>query len=161
MFKFNKFIPLLFIFGYGVQNLSAQNAFVVCGGSASGTNGKSSYSVGLPIYQTGTGSGGTSSNGMQYAYEIFILGTYEAQDISLSVSAFPNPTVDNLQLKIDTDFEQFTYELYNIKGELIDSAPIQSSLTQIAMAHLPTSAYLIKVFKSKNQIISYKIIKNN
>lgn len=162
MLELNKTAFFFAVFAlFECQTSMAQNAFVTCGGGAAGTSGSTSFSVGLPSYQSARGSGGSTSNGIQNAFEIFIVGAYEAKDVALSVSAYPNPTVDYLLLNIESDFEQFSFKLYNLQGELLKSSLVLSNLTQIPMSDLPVSAYFIKVFKNNNEVIAYKIIKNN
>ncbi len=70
---------------------------------ASGSDGTASYTVGQVVYTTETGTNGYSiAQGVQQPFEISVVtGIKEAKDISLSVSAYPNPTSDYLIVKVE------------------------------------------------------------
>ena len=53
-----------------------------------------------------------------------------------------------------------TYQLYNVKGTLLQSEKISNSKTNIAMAHLAPAVYFVKVIESNRDLKSFKIIKN-
>ncbi len=77
----------------------AQESTNASGGDATGTGGTASYSVGQVVYTTNTGSTGSVAQGVQHAYEIFTLGIKETE-LNISLTAFPNPTTENLTLQI-------------------------------------------------------------
>jgi hypothetical protein len=69
----------------------SQESIVVAGGSGTGTGGSASYSVGQIAYTSLPGSGGSVSQGIQQPYEIATLGNDEFTEISLLMTAYPNP----------------------------------------------------------------------
>jgi opacity protein-like surface antigen len=89
---------------FSLSTVSAQTRVNATGGNASGSGGSASYSVGQVAYQTKTGSSGSVAEGVQQPYEISVVsGIEKAIGISLSVSAYPNPTTDFLQLKVESE----------------------------------------------------------
>jgi len=158
-------LSVLFLFGLGLTGLQAQNiheAIPASGGNASGSGGSASYSVGQVVYTTHTGSSGTVAQGVQQPYEIsLITAIEEAKGISLSVSAYPNPATDFLQLIVESeDIKDLSYQLYDITGKLLQNEKITGSPTSIVMSQLVSSTYFVKVITNNKTIKTFKIIKN-
>ena len=80
----------------------AQESSNSSGGNATGSGGTVAYSIGQVVYTTNTGSNGSVAQGVQHAYEIFTVGIKETE-LNISLTAFPNPTTENLTLQI-SDF---------------------------------------------------------
>ena len=156
--KYLKLKISLFLLGIG-YTIQAQQAIITTGGNATGSGGSASYSFGQVNYTSVAGTTGAVSQGVQQAYEIFTLGVNEAA-MTILLSAYPNPTTDNLTLKIkDFSNEKLNYELYNMKGTILETKKINDSQTQIDMTRWSAATYLIKIFSDKKQVQSFKIIK--
>ena len=148
----------------------AQQATVTAGGTASGNGGTVSYSIGQVVYTTATGTTGSVSQGVQQAYEITaVTGIEEAKEISLEVSAYPNPTTDNLTLTIgaSTSFndQPMSYKLYDMNGKVIETQKIINDQTIIVMSNLLPANYFLTVVKtmdgkSPQEVKTFKITKN-
>jgi hypothetical protein len=146
------------LLGYSVQ---AQNSVNSSGGDATGSGGTLAYSVGQVVYTTNADASGTVSQGVQQAYEIFTLKVKEPiRNISLSV--FPNPTVNHLNLQIsDYNQEKLSYFLFDLQGKLIKNGKIRAKQTQISTSGLPSATYILYIRnKNKQNLQSFKIIKN-
>lgn len=139
----------------------AQESVNTTGGDATGSGGTAAYSVGQVVYTTNTGASGTVSQGVQQAYEIFTVGIKETE-LNISLSVFPNPTMDNLTLQIsDYNNEKLSYQLFDIQGKQLSNGQIVAQQTQINMNSLPTATYFINVVNQENKKVqSFKIIKN-
>ena len=139
----------------------AQESTNASGGDATGTGGTASYSVGQVVYTTNTGSTGSVAQGVQHAYEIFTVGIKETE-LNISLTAFPNPTTENLTLQIsDYNNEQLSYQLFDMQGKQLSNGQITAQQTQINMNSLPTATYYVNVVNQKNKKVqSFKIIKN-
>lgn len=139
----------------------AQESANASGGNATGSGGSIAYSVGQVIYTTNTGSNGSIAQGVQHAFEIFTLGIKETS-LNISLSAFPNPTTENLTLQIsDYNNEQLSYQLFDMQGKQLKNGEITAQQTQINMNSLPKAIYFINVVNQENKKVkSYKIIKN-
>jgi hypothetical protein len=150
----------LLLLGLGLTT-QAQQATTSTGGNASGSGGTVAYSVAQIVYTTNTGSNGSVAQGVQHAFEIFTLGIKETS-LNISLTAFPNPTTENLTLQIsDYNNEKLSYQLIDMQGKQLRNGEITAQKTQINMNSLPTATYFINVVNQENKKVkSYKIIKN-
>ncbi len=156
-------LSALLLLGLGLTGLQAQTSVNATGGNASGSGGSASYSVGQLAYTTNTGTNGSVSEGVQQPFEISVeTGIEEAKDIFLNVSAYPNPTTDYLELKVENlQLSELSYKLYDISGKVYQNKEIGNSITKIEMQNLPQGIYFIKVIDTKNkEFKTFKIIKN-
>lgn len=156
-------LSAVLLLGLGLTGLQAQTSVNATGGNASGSGGSASYSVGQLAYTTNTGTNGSVSEGVQQAFEISVVtGIEEAKDIFLNVSAYPNPTTDYLELKVENlQLSELSYKLYDISGKVYQNKEIGNSITKIEMQNLPQGIYFIKVIDTKNkEFKTFKIIKN-
>lgn len=153
--------PLMLVLGLlWVSMAYTQESTTASGGDATGNGGSVAYSIGKIVYTTHTGSGGSMTQGSQYAYEIFTLGIKETV-LDISLIAFPNPTTDKLTLKInDYNNEKLMYQLYDIQGKLINTGQIDRQQTQINMSQMPSAMYFLNVVTPQHQKVqSFKILK--
>jgi hypothetical protein len=155
-------LSAVLLLGLGLTGLQAQESVNATGSNASGSGGSASYSVGQVVYSTNTGTNGSVSEGVQQPYEIFVVtGLEEAKNISLSVSAYPNPTTDYLTLSIEEfDISNVYYQLYDMNGKLLQNAKIIGNQTSIAMGNLVPANYFVKVIQGNKEVKTFKIIKN-
>ena len=138
----------------------AQESANASGGNATGSGGTVAYSIGQVVYTTNTGSNGSVAQGVQHAYDIFTVGIKETA-LNISLSAFPNPTEENLTLQIsDYNNDMMTYQLLDIQGKQLSYGQITAQQTQINMISLPTATYFINIVnQEKRTVQSFKIIK--
>ncbi|MEI6124892.1 MAG: T9SS type A sorting domain-containing protein [Bacteroidota bacterium] len=155
-------LSAVLLLGLGLTGLHAQTAIPTTGGNASGSGGSVSYSVGQVVYQTYTGTNTSVAEGVQQPYEISVVnGIEEATGISLSVSAYPNPTTDYLTLEVNHfELSNVYFQLYDLQGKLLQSEKITGKQTSIVMSKLAPATYFVKVVKRNKEIKSFKIIKN-
>jgi hypothetical protein len=120
-----------------------------------------SYSVGQVANQTLTGTNGSVEQGVQQPYEITVVTAIEqAKGISLSVTAYPNPVTDYLTLSIDKyDISDLSYQLYDMKGKLLQSEKITGNQTRIVMSNLFPASYFVIVNQGNKEVKTFKIIK--
>jgi opacity protein-like surface antigen len=139
----------------------AQESVNASGGDATGSGGTVAYSIGQVVYTTNNGISGSAAQGVQDVYEIFTVGI-EGTTLDISLTAFPNPTTDNLTLQIsDFNNEKLAYQLFDIQGKLLSNGQVTAEQTQINTSRLPPAAYFINVVNQENKKVqSFKIIKN-
>lgn len=144
-----------------MSGVFAQESTNSAGGDGSGSGGSVAYSIGQTVYTTNTGSNGSVAQGVQHAYEIFSVGIKETA-LNFSLTAFPNPTMENLTLQInDYNNEQLSYQLVDVQGKQLRNGQITAQQTQINMDYLPTATYFIHVANQENiNVQTFKIIKN-
>jgi len=153
---------LLAVLCIGTTELRAQQDADAAGGDATGSGGSASFSIGQVAYTYLSGTDGTSNQGVQQPYEFFITGIDENKSITLTMTAFPNPTQTIVHLKIESEsLENFNYRLTDIGGRVITVASINSSLTVIHMEGLASGAYALAVSGSGETLKTFTIIKYN
>jgi hypothetical protein len=155
-------LSAVLLLGLGVTGLQAQESINATGGNASGSGGSASYSVGQVVYTTNTGTSGSVAQGVQQPYEISVVtGLEEAKGISLSVTAYPNPTTDYLTLEVkDFELSNLHFQLYDMNGKLLQSEKITGNQTSIGMSNLVPANYFVKVIQANKEVKTFKIIKN-
>lgn len=138
----------------------AQQASTASGGDASGSGGFVAYSVGQIIYTTHVGTTGSVAQGVQQAYEISITSGLNEAGVNINLSAYPNPTTNYLMLQIDNSDIALSYQLFDMRGQLLESKPVTVNITNIEMEQFAKGAYFLKVSQNSKEIKSFKIIKN-
>lgn len=160
----NKSKPLiLLILGLlSIGVLRAQSTTLSSGSKAVGSGGSVSYSIGNINFSSATGSSGSLSQGIQYAYEFSTLGAKETR-YGISLHVFPNPTAENITLLIKNyQREKLYYELYNSQGVLLNKEWVTVQQTLIPTYSIPIGVYFLLIFnQEKQKIQSFKILKNN
>ena len=150
---------LLFLSIFPIIGFS-QEAIPASGSDASGSGGKSSFTVGQLVYTSNSGSNGSVAEGVQQPYEISTTVGIELSNISLDFIAYPNPTSSNIILSIrDFSNEKLNYQLYDISGKLLKSNKVNAINTTIDMSELPISNYILNITNDSSIIKSFKIIK--
>ena len=145
---------------WGMSGAMGQNNTLAAGGDAEGSGGSLSYSVGQVDYIEATGSGGTANQGVQQPFEIFVLGDDVRPDIQLEMVVYPNPTIDQVTLRIGNfNSPDMTYQLYDINGRLLKRNAILNSETLISFEDLSSAIYLLQVMDHSSLIKSFRIIK--
>jgi len=154
-------LSAVLLLGLGLTGLQAQEIVNATGGDASGNGGSTSYSVGQVVYTTNTGESGSVAQGVQQPYEISVVtGLEEAKGITLSVSAYPNPTTNYLTLSIgEFDISNLSYQLYDMNGKLLQSEKITGNQTRMVTSNLVSATYFVKVIQGNKEVKTFKIIK--
>ncbi len=155
-------LSTVFLLVLGLTGLQAQESVNTTGSNASGSGGSVSYTVGQVVYTTNTGTNGSVAQGVQQPYEISVVTAIEeAKGINLSVSAYPNPTTDFLNLKVENyDNTNLSYQLFDMNGKLLETKKIEGNQTSIVMSNLVPATYFVKVTESNKEVKTFKIIKN-
>jgi len=159
----NRYIGTITVLLIGLLlNARAQETVPATGGTASGANGSISYTIGQVFYITSTNATGTLTEGVQQPYEILVTtGIEEANGILLECTAFPNPAVTNLTLKIrNYPSEHLTYQLLDLNGKLIQKSEVKNNETVIQMSDLAPAVYLLSINDKSREIKTFRIIKN-
>ena len=151
---------LIFCLAGAIQNVSAQESLNSSGADISNVDGSISYSVGQAFCQEYSGAGSTISEGVQHAFEIFIL----TESISVKnddpvISIFPNPTSEYLIIEFSEAVEQMSANLLDENGRVIQVISITDSQTKIDMSGLAAAVYFISVYDSNSSVANYKVIK--
>lgn len=156
------FLLIMLFFAGCFTTIHAQKTITSAGGNATGTGGTSNYTLGQLVYQTYPGTNGSSSLGVQQPYEISVITeTDKAKNITLFMSAYPNPANESLTLKIENfSGQDLSFSLLDNQGRLLQSKKVTDSETIISMTTLSPSVYFLKVLEHNKEIKTFKIIKN-
>lgn len=165
----NKYITLL-AFLFLIVPLSAQEAVLTSGETYSSGSGSVSFSAGQVAYSEISGSGGTASEGVQQAFEIFPMPAPEQEALpkevlplfeNLEVTVFPNPTQGLLNLELSgTEDSVLNYHLYDLQGRLLRQEVLRNTSAQIQLDNLPSGTYLLRIQSENIPLKIFKIIRN-
>jgi len=148
------------VFYFSTQTIMAQTSVNAAGGDASGSGGAVSYSVGQVVYTINTGTNGSVAHGVQQPYEISVETGIEATEINLSAIAYPNPTSDLLQLRVEYEcLKDLSYILYDMNGKLLQTKEITGTETQIDVTNYASATYFLRVVRGNDEVKTFKIIK--
>jgi hypothetical protein len=137
-----------------------QTSVNTAGGDVSNTSGSVSYSIGQVTYQSTSNASGSVSQGVQQAYVISTLELVE-NAFNFSLSAFPNPTQENLHLRVGNfNQEQLSYKLINTEGKLLNQGEILTQETELDMRQYAVATYFVEVHHAGKKVQTFKIIKN-
>lgn len=158
--KQNK-ILLFSLLALGVVKVSAQDASVAAGGDATGPGGSAAYSIGQVMYTSQSGTSGSANYGVQQPYEFLTVGVSARNNISLTMSVYPNPSVSVINLNVGTkDLQGMTLQLFDLQGKLLYAQCISNQETSIKMEEYSTGSYFLKVIGNNQELKTFKIIKN-
>ncbi|MFH0866528.1 MAG: T9SS type A sorting domain-containing protein [Bacteroidota bacterium] len=148
------------LLGWGASSF-AQSGTVSAGGTATGTGGSVTYTIGETNYINTTGFGGTITQGLQQPFEIYLPDGIEENSLQTEIGLYPNPTNEYVILSVtDADAIDLRYQLYDVLGSLLLDKEIVGTETSIYMENYATATYFLKVLNSKNESKEFKIIKN-
>ena len=155
-------LSVFLLLALSLTGLYAQEAIPAAGGNNSGSGGSVSYTVGQVLYTTNIGTNGSVAHGVQQPYEISVVnGFEEGNGINLICSAYPNPAVDLLILKVENyDNKKLSYQLYDINGKLLENKKLTGNKTSISIGKYISSAYFLKLTDNNKEIKVFKIVKN-
>ena len=161
------FLIILLAICFGAFSQSSVNA---SGGDFSGTSCSVSYSVGQVGYNAYAGDNISFGEGVQQPYEIYDIteeavalqddnsaqrGTLEVEETTrnITLSAYPNPTDDFLNLVVDGDgLGAMKCAVYDVSGRQISDRSISVGETS------PT--YFVRVTDDGRILKTFKIVKN-
>jgi hypothetical protein len=138
----------------------AQTSVNTSGGEVNNASCSLSYSIGQVAYMNVSNESGSLSQGVQQTYQISTLNL-EEKAFNFSLSAFPNPTQDNLNLRVGNyRHEQLVYRLLDTEGKLLSEVKVQNEETVIEMRQLPNATYFVEINHEGKKVQLFKIIKN-
>ena len=100
------------------------------------------------------------AQGVQQPYTISVVLGIEDNSINLDFTAYPNPTINFLTLNVgNAELSTLSFQLYDLRGILIESRKIVSSTETIGMENLPSAMYFLRVSNNNKDVKTFKIIK--
>lgn len=151
MNSYKKFIITLILMIVIVGTVSAQSTFSTIGGDASSGSAKLSYTAGQVATQPARARvtnveqiSAKLTEGVQQAYSISELKIEGATPIAADIKIYPNPTTDNITVKVDGE-ANLNYTLYDVSGRKLSNGKLQNGETAIYMSEYAAGSYVLKV----------------
>jgi len=138
-----------------------QGTIPATGGTATGSGGSVTYTVGQIADSVITGTNGFIIQGVQQPYEISTVTAVEdTDDITLGYSVYPNPTEGIIRLVIKSFNEgDFRFQLYNLNGTVLQDKEVTDEETEISMESHKSAVYFLRVIRDNNEVKVFKIVK--
>lgn len=138
-----------------------QEAIPATGGTAAGTGGSVTYTVGQVAFDVVTGTSGFIIQGVQQPYEISTVTAIEdTEDITLEYSVYPNPTEGIIRLVIKSVNDgDFRFQLYNLNGTVLQDKKVIDKETEISMDSQTSAIYFLRVIRDNREVKVFKIVK--
>lgn len=158
-----KIISFVFIV-FVTVSLFAQSAVVTTGGSATGSGGTVTYTVGQIADQKVEGSGQYIIEGVQQPFEIQTVGINNYPNITLEAILYPNPTTSKVMLSIrkyDIPSYGLTAQLYDFNGKLVKSFVVKDLDTEIDFSEYAAATYHLRIIDNKTLLKTFKVVKNS
>jgi len=84
----------------------------------------------------------------------------EAKSFTLICEAYPNPTIDILNLYIgDFDHSSISVSIYDLNGNLVLKENIMESISSINMSDFAPATYIVKLTSQKEELKVFKVVK--
>ena len=131
-----------------------QSTIPATGGTATGSGGSVSYTVGQVAWNNYSGINGSLNQGVQQPWEISTPVAIEnTEDISLLMNVYPNPTSGAFKLIVGTlENRNLRVRLYDINGILIQDNKIYNEETEIFLQNYSSSIYFLKVINNNQEV---------
>lgn len=158
----NLFITLFF--SVLATAMFAQSAIVPVGGTASGSGGSATYTVGQIAVQRADNGSYYIIEGVQQPYEIQVVGINEYPGIALQAIVYPNPTQHFVQLRItnyEIPAEGLTAQLFDANGKFLHEYKVTSMETKMDLEMYPTATYQLRVLNGSKLLKTFKVVKHN
>lgn len=152
---------LVILSATSISALHSQATIPASGGTASGTGGSVTYTIGQIACSVITGTNCSVIQGVQQPYEISTVTAIEdTRDISLDYTVYPNPTEGSVRLIIGSpDDDAYSFQIYDQRGTLLRNRTAISHETEILLDNLPSSVYFLKVLRNSHEVKVFKIVK--
>ena len=142
--------------------LMAQADIVPAGGTATGSGGSVTYTIGQTAVKQADGNGRYIIEGVQQPYEIQTVGVNNYPGITLDATVFPNPTRHAVRLRIANyaiPADGLTARLYDANGQMLRLFEVTSMESEIDLEQYPSAAYQLCVSDNKTLLKTFKIVK--
>lgn len=141
---------------------TAQETIPATGGTASGSGGSATYTLGQVFTTTSSDTSASVAAGVQQPYEISeITSLPEAKSIMLTATVFPNPATEFVVVDMkEMALKSVSYKLFDSSGKEIQGGNIISAQTTINTLELAAGTYFLKVLQGNKEVKTFKIIKN-
>ena len=143
-----------------IVSLQAQLAVNTGAIIATNANGESTEaSIGQVFYQQNQNAGGIEIQGVIQPLTTEVLSVEENNPLALESTVFPNPTSNNVELRLTSYNNKLSYKVYNVLGKTVLSQPISGLQTSIPLADKASGIYILQIMEDSRPVKTVKIIK--
>ena len=142
----------------------AQNATVSAGGTATGSGGTLTYTIGQIADQKVEGNGRYVIEGVQQPFEIQVVGINNYPNIALEAILYPNPTSSKVVLRIrnyDIPSQGLTAQLYDFNGKMVKAFVVKDLDTEIDFSGYAAATYQLRIMDDNTLLKTFKVVKNS
>jgi hypothetical protein len=148
-----------FIVNLSVAQSLAPEVIATSGTSFNNGTSQLDWTLGEPATLThNTGSNNLTQGFHQPNLSVTAINTLET---TFSVTIFPNPSTDYIQIHFKDLKTNVTIELFSSDGKLLESKKINNNEIRLDMTSYKAGAYLLSVKDEHSKIKNYQVIKSN
>ena len=147
----------IFLFVFVCSLSFAQQNTVATGGTASGSGGTATFTVGQIDYSNASGTTGSINEGVQQPFEFFKEVGLQENDITIEL--YPNPTQDGVFIASNQLRKFDRIDMYDSRGRLVITHKINSDSEEIDLNHLEAGTYHLNFLGQNELKQTYKLIK--
>lgn len=103
---------------------------------------------------------GTFRGGIEFYLNTTSLVSVSTEKIENALSVFPNPTSDQLNVRLQSDLAQLkNYRLFDIQGRLLQQATVSTQEFELQLTDFPPGLYLLELQTSTDQRLHRRVVK--
>ena len=131
------------------------------GGHAKNNQFSLSYTIGEVVTDLGrdTINNTDLTQGFQQSYISIV--SVEDHDFDINISIYPNPAVDQLNVRISDIDKANSYSMYDISGKLIRQEAIRTKEFKISFSSLSTGNYMLVFTDRDRRLKTIKVQKSH
>jgi hypothetical protein len=139
---------------------NAQQVISSSGSVLKNSTGSLSFTVGELVIDTKNAGVTTITQGFHQT-KLTITAMNVLREQNFSISAFPNPTNDFVNLKIEKgEIRDVEFILFDLQGKVLSNRKIESTNTEVSFSGYNSGNYLLKVIQKGKEIQTFKIVKD-
>jgi hypothetical protein len=137
----------------------SQQVLSTTGSHVQNNQGMLSWTLGEPFITTLTSDENMLTQGFHQG-KLTVTAIMEKNILPFSITAYPNPAIEILHLKIEPETSaRLQYLLYSLHGQLLSESPISGSITEISFNDLKPGLYFVKILQDTREQKIFKVLK--
>ncbi|MDX9848104.1 MAG: T9SS type A sorting domain-containing protein [Tenuifilaceae bacterium] len=136
----------------------SQEAVVSGGNYHSNSSGSISWSLGELAIHTLKSGENIITQGFQQT-RLAVTSVKEISELTVLITAYPNPTSDHVYLKVEDEAENLHFEVYNTTGKLLRRGRIETNPVQIPFNDQSSAVYFIRVLQGNIPVKTFRVVK--
>jgi len=143
------------------QVMMAQELQAVVSGGAyhQGSAGSISWSLGEVTTETLKAGDYIITQGFQQG-RLGLTSVKEIPNLDFTISAYPNPTHDHINIEIIGEITNMHYAVFDINGRAVKSGEIIENPTQISFSDMSSAIYFVRIMQNGQELKTLRVVKN-